>query len=202
VVSGGGLTRRWGDGGDAEGVFEADGVLDKAGGKRFLKRPELRLGKAGDNDFHFVILHAERAWGGLGFHADHQTFGREAAQAEVLGDVLADTAAESSEEQLGWRHAAVGGAVLSGLVEDYAVLARLGYQARAAGVLQGDIQKANLPIPAKVKASSGPLCEIAESSAFCSFLEGRAMPGMRQVARGWGICAISRRCGGGGAQIH
>jgi len=47
-----------GDGGDAEGVFKADGVLDEAGGERFLQGAELRLGESGDHDFHLKILYS------------------------------------------------------------------------------------------------------------------------------------------------
>jgi hypothetical protein len=128
------------DGSEAEGIFEADGILDEAGGEGFPEGAELRLGEAGDNDFYLEVLHAQRARGGFGSDADEQALGRKAAEAEILGDGLADTAAQSDEQQLGGSHAVVGGAVLSGLVEDDAMLAGLGDEAGAMRVLQGHIQ--------------------------------------------------------------
>lgn len=132
-----------GDGGDAEGVFEANGVLDEAGGEGLLEGAELRLGEAGDENFHLVVVHAQGARGGLGFDANEEAFGGKSAEAEVLRDILSDTAAESGEEQLGGGHAVVGGAALRGLVDDDAMMAGLGRKAGTAGKLQGHVQGTN-----------------------------------------------------------
>lgn len=77
----------------------------------------------------------EGARGGLGFDADFESLGGEAAGGEVLGHLLTDASAEGSEKELGRGHALVGGAVLGGLVERDAMMAGLGGEASATAVL-------------------------------------------------------------------
>jgi hypothetical protein len=131
-----------GDGGDAEGVFEGDGGLDEANRERFLEYAQLALIQAGDDDFDLKIPEAKGARGGTGLGADQQALGRDAAELQVLGDILADTAAERDQQQFGRGHAVVGRSVFGGLIELDAVLAGFRGKAGAAIVLQGDFQNA------------------------------------------------------------
>ena len=81
------------------------------------------------------IAEVELAAGGLGFDANFESFGGEAAGGEVLGNLLTDASAERGEEELGGGHALVGGSVFGGLVEQDAMVARLHGEASATVVL-------------------------------------------------------------------
>lgn len=131
-----------GSSGDAQGVFEGDRVLDKAGGEGLLQSPELPLIESGNDDPDLKIFEAQRALAGLCLHPNQQALRGEGAQSEVLGDVLADAAAQRGEQELGWRHAMVGGSVFGRLIQLKTVLASLRRKAGTAGVLQSDLQKA------------------------------------------------------------
>jgi hypothetical protein len=162
-----------GDGGDAKSVFEGDGVLNQASGEGLLQSPQLALIEGGDDDFDLKVFEPEGSRGRAGIHAHEQPFGREAAELQVLGYVLADAAAQRDEEQLGRTHAVVGGSVFGGLIEQDFVLACFRRKAGAAGVLQSDFQK-TLPgantrkgarrVPFKISAKASFGCERGGSS--------------------------------------
>ena len=99
------------------------------------------LVEAGGDDLNLKIFEAQRALAGLGLDADEQALRGEAAQPEVLGNVLADVAAERGKEQLRGRHAVIGGVVFGGLIEQDPVLAGFRDKTGATGVLQCDFQK-------------------------------------------------------------
>ena len=128
------------DCGDLELVLETDGVLDETGGEGVFEGADLAVGEAGDGDFDEEAAEVEGAGGGLSPAANGESPGGEAARGEVLGDILADAAAEGGEEEFGGGHALVGSAVFDGLVEDQAMMAGLGGEARSSIVVQRDLQ--------------------------------------------------------------
>jgi len=125
---------------DADGFLRAEGVLHEAAGKRIFQSAELGFVEAWHDDFNLKFTEVQRTRGVLCAHANPQAFGRESACGEVLGDMLADAAAEGSEQKLRRRHALVGGSVFGGLIKHNTVITRLRGEGCATGVLQGDFQ--------------------------------------------------------------
>lgn len=126
--------------GDADGVFAEQSVVDEAGGKGLFQRSELALGEAWGDNLDVEIVEAQGTRGALRSDVDEQTLRGKAAHAKVLDGVLPNAAAERDEQELGGGHAVIRGAVFGGLIDDEPVLTRFSHEARAAGMLQGDLQ--------------------------------------------------------------
>ena len=115
-------------------MLGANCVLDEAGGEGLFECAQLTIGEAGRDHFHMKIPDLQRARGRLGLDANLQAFAGEAAQAEVLSDILADATAEGSEEEFGGGHALVGGPVFGRLVEQNSMVASFRCECGSAGV--------------------------------------------------------------------
>lgn len=125
-----------GDRRDAERVFKRDSVLHQTGGERFFQSPQLPVIESGGDNLDLEIPEAQRALARLSLNADQKALAGETAEFEILSHVLANTAAQCGEKQLGRTHAVVAGPIFGGLVETDLVLAGLGDEAGFAGVLQ------------------------------------------------------------------
>ena len=130
--------------GDADGVLAEERVVHETRGEGFFEGAELSLREAWGDDVDAEVGEAQGARGALRSDANHEAFGGQAPHFKVLGDVLADATAQSDEQKLGRRHPVVGGAVLSGLVDDEPVLTRFSYETGAARMVQSDFQSGNL----------------------------------------------------------
>lgn len=108
--------------------------MDEAGGKGAFEGAQLPFVEGWDGDGDIEIAEAKRPWRRLGSDADGETLGGEAAEGEILRDVLADAASERHEEQFGRGHALVGGSIFYWLIEHDPMVTGFGGKATAAGM--------------------------------------------------------------------